>query len=74
MQSDSVLKLTIFVLEGEFAEMDGWNAEVDAEILLNGLGITSEHSFQHIIVFYYNLYLQYVYILDLRNICHVKQQ
>ena len=22
-------------LEGEFAEMDGWNAEVDAEILLN---------------------------------------
>ncbi len=30
-------------LEGEFAEMDGWNAEVDAEILLNGLGITSEY-------------------------------
>ena len=29
-------------LEGEFAEMDGWNAEVDAEILLNGLGITNE--------------------------------
>lgn len=29
-------------LEGEFAEMDGWNAEVDAEILLNGLGISSE--------------------------------
>ena len=29
-------------LEGEFAEMDGWNAEVDAEILLNGLGIGSE--------------------------------
>lgn len=26
-------------LEGEFAEMDGWNAEVDAEIMLNGLGI-----------------------------------
>lgn len=31
-------------LEGEFAEMDGWNAESDAAILLNGLGIaTSEH-------------------------------
>ncbi len=29
-------------LEGEFAEMDGWNAEVDAEILLNGLGVTTE--------------------------------
>lgn len=29
-------------LEGEFAEMDGWNAEVDAEILLNGLGISNE--------------------------------
>ena len=31
-------------LEGEFAEMDGWNAESDAATLLNGLGIeTSEH-------------------------------
>lgn len=30
-------------LEGEFADMDGWNAEVDAEILLNGLGVTSEY-------------------------------
>ena len=29
-------------LEGEFAEMDGWNAESDAEILLNGLGVSSE--------------------------------
>lgn len=29
-------------LEGEFAELDGWNAETEAEILLNGLGITSE--------------------------------
>jgi ATPase subunit of ABC transporter with duplicated ATPase domains len=29
-------------LEGEFAEMDGWNAEVDAEILLNGLGIGTD--------------------------------
>jgi ATPase subunit of ABC transporter with duplicated ATPase domains len=30
-------------LEGEFADMDGWNAEVDAEILLNGLGVTTEY-------------------------------
>lgn len=31
-------------LETEFAEMDGWNAESDAETLLNGLGIdTSLH-------------------------------
>ncbi len=29
-------------LEGEFAEMDGWNAESDAAMLLNGLGITTE--------------------------------
>ncbi len=29
-------------LEGEFAEMDGWSAETDAEILLNGLGITND--------------------------------
>ncbi len=29
-------------LEAEFAEMDGWNAESDAETLLNGLGVTSE--------------------------------
>ena len=29
-------------LEGEFADMDGWNAEADAETMLNGLGITSE--------------------------------
>lgn len=27
------------VLEGEFAEMDGWNAESDAATLLTGLGI-----------------------------------
>ena len=27
-------------LEGEFAEMDGWNAEPDAAALLSGLGIT----------------------------------
>ncbi len=29
-------------LEGEFAELDGWSAESNAEILLNGLGIASE--------------------------------
>ncbi|MBP5306090.1 MAG: ATP-binding cassette domain-containing protein, partial [Lachnospiraceae bacterium] len=29
-------------LETEFAEMDGWTAESDAETLLNGLGIESE--------------------------------
>jgi ATPase subunit of ABC transporter with duplicated ATPase domains len=28
-------------LEGEFAELDGWNAESNAEILLTGLGIDS---------------------------------
>ncbi len=30
-------------LEGEFAGMDGWNAEADAETLLNGLGISSHY-------------------------------
>ena len=29
-------------LEGEFAQMDGWNAEADAETMLNGLGIEME--------------------------------
>ena len=29
-------------LEGEFAEMNGWEAEADAETLLNGLGIPTE--------------------------------
>ncbi|MEG1801962.1 MAG: ATP-binding cassette domain-containing protein [Lachnospiraceae bacterium] len=29
-------------LEGEFAEMDGWNAESDAATLLNGLGIQTD--------------------------------
>ena len=29
-------------LEEEFAEMGGWSAESDAEILLNGLGVTNE--------------------------------
>lgn len=32
-------------LEAEFAELDGWNAESDAEILLNGLGITNEYHY-----------------------------
>ena len=35
-------------LEGEFMEMDGWNAETDAEILLNGLGVTGE--FHHVLM------------------------
>ena len=30
-------------LEAEFADMDGWNAEADAETLLNGLGVDTEH-------------------------------
>ena len=29
-------------LEGEFAEMDGWDAETNAAMLLNGLGIEPE--------------------------------
>ena len=29
-------------LEGEFAEMNGWEAESDAATLLNGLGIETE--------------------------------
>ena len=32
-------------LEGEFAEMDGWNAESDAATLLNGLGVDTEHHY-----------------------------
>ena len=32
-------------LEAEFAEMDGWNAEADAETLLNGLGIENDLHF-----------------------------
>lgn len=33
-------------LEGEFADLDGWNAEADAEMLLTGLGfdLSLEHS------------------------------
>ncbi len=32
-------------LEAEFAEMDGWSAESNAEILLNALGITNEYHY-----------------------------
>ena len=32
-------------LEGEFAEMDGWNAESDAATLLNGLGIDTDYHY-----------------------------
>lgn len=34
--------LRLAELEGEFSELDGWNAESDVEILLNGLGIPGE--------------------------------
>ena len=36
---------TVFALpnsEGEFAEMNGWNAEADAASLLSGLGISTD--------------------------------
>lgn len=33
-------------LEGEFADMDGWNAESDAEFMLNKLGVADE--FHHL--------------------------
>ena len=33
-------------LEAEFAEMNGWEAESDAESLLNGLGIETEHHYK----------------------------
>ena len=33
-------------LEGEFAELDGWSAESNAEILLNGLGVPNEFHYQ----------------------------
>ncbi len=32
-------------LEAEFAEMDGWEAESNAAMLLNGLGIDTEHHY-----------------------------
>ncbi|MBE5959147.1 MAG: ATP-binding cassette domain-containing protein [Lachnospiraceae bacterium] len=33
-------------LEGEFAEMNGWEAESDAATLLNGLGVETEYHYQ----------------------------
>ena len=33
-------------LEMEFADMDGWNAESDAAILLNGLGIDESYHYE----------------------------
>jgi ATPase subunit of ABC transporter with duplicated ATPase domains len=30
-------------LEGEYTDLDGWNAESNAEILLNGLGVSSQY-------------------------------
>lgn len=38
--------LRVSELEGEFAELDGWTAESDAEIMLNGLGITNEFHYK----------------------------
>ena len=32
-------------LEGEFAELGGWDAESDAEALLNGIGVPSEYHY-----------------------------
>ena len=32
-------------LEGEFADMNGWEAEADAETLLNGLGVDTEYHY-----------------------------
>ena len=32
-------------LEAEFADMDGWNAESDAEFMLNKLGVTDEYHY-----------------------------
>ena len=43
-------------LEGEFAEMNGWEAESDAATLLNGLGIDTE--FHYAPVSYTHLFLQ----------------
>ncbi len=34
--------LKLAELEGEFAELDGWNAEPNAETLLNGLGVRGD--------------------------------
>ena len=32
-------------LEAEFADLDGWNAESDAEFMLNKLGVTDEYHY-----------------------------
>ncbi len=37
--------IRISELEEEFAEMDGWSAESNAEILLNGIGVTNEYHY-----------------------------
>lgn len=34
--------MRVSILEGEFAELNGWEAEAEAAMLLNGLGITEE--------------------------------
>lgn len=34
-------------LEERFAELDGWNAEADASVLLNDLGITAENHYKY---------------------------
>ncbi len=39
---DDLDGLKLAELEGEFSELDGWNAEPNAEILLNGLGIGAD--------------------------------
>lgn len=38
-----VIGMRLAELEGEFAELDGWNAETSAETLLTGLGIQSSN-------------------------------
>lgn len=39
--------MKIAELEGEFAELNGWEAESEAAILLNGLGITEELHYKY---------------------------
>lgn len=39
--------IKIAELEGEFAELNGWNAESDAAILLNGLGIETQFHYMN---------------------------
>lgn len=38
--------LRLCALEERYAELDGWTAESDAEILLNAMGITDEYHFE----------------------------